>query len=101
MLLIKTDGTDQPRHRRQRGGGGGGGGSGTTARLPLIPDQLWSIKAGGNISLGDEASAKYPSWCLAGTDEIEVSITKVTPAPAAPQDFRLLGAVYEFRVRHG
>jgi hypothetical protein len=55
-------------------------------------------KAGGNISLGDEASINIPAGALAGTDETEVSITKVTPAPAVPQGFRLLGTVYEFRV---
>jgi hypothetical protein len=82
-------------------GGGGGGGGGPAAPKPVTSNTgTASVKpsAGGNISLGDDASIKIPANALTGTDAAEVKVAKVTAPPGVPSGFKLLGNVYEFSV---
>ncbi|MGI6647981.1 MAG: S-layer homology domain-containing protein [Bacillota bacterium] len=79
-------------------GGGGGGTPPSKAVTSTTGSAKVTPSAGGTISLGDEATIKIPANALAGTNAVEVKVTKVTAPPAVPAGFRLAGSVYEFSV---
>jgi hypothetical protein len=82
-------------------GGGGGGGGGSAGPQPVTSttgSAMVNPRAGGTISLADEALVNIPADALNGTDEVEVTVTKVTTPPETPSGFRILGSVYEFSV---
>lgn len=92
IIYTQTDAGSSP---------GSGGGGGIQPPKPVTSNTgSASVKpsAGGNISLGNDASIKIPANALTETDAVEVKVAKVTAPPSVPSGFKLAGDVYEFSV---
>ena len=80
------------------GGGGGGGGPVDKPVISTTGSAVVKPSTGGTISLGEDVEINIPANALNGTNNQEITITKVSNPPQASAGFRLLGNVYEFKV---
>jgi hypothetical protein len=82
------------------GGGGGGGSSGDKDSWveSSSGEGMVSPSAGGQISLGSEASITIPASALKGSAKVNVKIKRVDSLPDIPGGFMVLGQVFELTV---
>lgn len=95
---VKTAILNGPPEKPNSSGGGGGGGVAAQPVFSTTGSATVTPRAGGTISLGDDASIEIPANALTGTGAQEIKITRVSNPAQAPAGFRLLGSVYEFKV---
>lgn len=94
-VTFKTSSTD--------GGSGTGGGGGSTGPkdsqvVSTNGEGVVSPSAGGQISLGSEASITIPAGALQGNSKANVEINQAETSPDRPGGFMVLGQVFEFTV---
>ncbi|MGI6486028.1 MAG: S-layer homology domain-containing protein [Tepidanaerobacteraceae bacterium] len=94
QLTVKSGSSDN-------GGSGGGGGGGDSKPEPVestTGEAKVNPKAGGTISLDDEATIDIPAGALAGASAVEVKIEKASTIPEVSSGFKVLGNVYKITV---
>ncbi|NLB53944.1 MAG: S-layer homology domain-containing protein [Syntrophomonadaceae bacterium] len=97
---VKTAILNGPPDEKPNSSGGGGGGGGVAAQPVYSTTGSATVtpRAGGTISLGDDAAIEIPANALTGTGAQEIKITRVSDPSQALAGFRLLGNVFEFRI---